>query len=133
MNKRSDLSKFNNQNYNAGNIIVRSLWYFVNILFFKSSLFPIYFLKVSLLKLFGAHLGKGVIIKPNVNIKYPWKLKLGNNVWIGENVWIDNLELVSMGNNVCISQGAVLICGNHNYKALSFDLISQPISLNDGV
>ena len=133
MNKRSDLSKFNNQNYNPGNIIVRSLWYLVNILFFKSSLFPIYFLKVSLLKLFGAHLGKGVIIKPNVNIKYPWKLKLGNNVWIGENVWIDNLELVSIGNNVCISQGAVLICGNHNYKALSFDLITQPISLKDGV
>ena len=49
MNKRSDLSKFNNQNYNPGNIIVRSLWYLVNILFFKSSLFPIYFLKVSLL------------------------------------------------------------------------------------
>ena len=38
-----------------------------------------------------------------------------------------------MGNNVCISQGAVLICGNHNYKTPSFDLITQPISLSDGV
>ena len=133
MNKRSDLSKFNNQNYNPGNIIVRSLWYLVNILFFKSSLFPIYFLKVSILKLFGAHLGKGVIIKPNVNIKYPWKLKLGDYVWIGEGVWIDNLDFVSIGSHCCVSQGVLLLCGNHDYSKSSFDLMVKPIVLEEGV
>ena len=83
--------------------------------------------------MFGCSLGKGVVIKPNVNIKYPWKLSLGNYVWIGERVWIDNLDNVMIGNHVCISQGAMLICGSHNYKQKSFDLITKEIALNDGV
>ena len=73
------------------------------------------------------------MIKPNVNIKYPWKLRLGNYVWIGESVWIDNLDNITIGNHVCISQGAMLICGSHNYKKQSFDLITKEIILNDGV
>ena len=112
---------------------MRFLWYFINIIFFKSSLFPFNSLKLFLLRLFGCSLGKGVVIKPNVNIKYPWKLSLGNYVWIGEQVWIDNLDNVTIGNQVCISQGAILICGSHDYKKPSFDLITKEIILNDGV
>ena len=112
---------------------MRFFWYFINVIFFKSSFFPFNFLKIFLLQLFGCSLGKGVVIKPNVNIKYPWKLSLGNYVWIGESVWIDNLDNVTIGNHVCISQGAILICGSHNYKKQSFDLITKEIILNDGV
>lgn len=112
---------------------MRFTWYYINIIFFKSSFFPFNFLKIFLLQLFGCTVGKGVIIKPNINIKYPWKLKLGNHVWIGEMVWIDNLENVTIGNNVCISQGAMLICGSHNYKNQSFDLITKEIIIKDGV
>jgi|TARA_Y100000991_G_scaffold65268_1_gene48758 putative colanic acid biosynthesis acetyltransferase WcaF len=112
---------------------LRFFWYFINVIFFKSSFFPFNFLKIFLLQLFGCSLGKGVVIKPNVNIKYPWKLSLGNYVWIGESVWIDNLDNVTIGNHVCISQGAILICGSHNYKKQSFDLITKEITLNDGV
>ena len=133
MNKNTDLSKYNNNNFKPGNIFLRFFWYFINIIFFKSSFFPFNFLKIFLLQLFGCLLGKGVVIKPNVNIKYPWKLSLGNYVWIGESVWIDNLDNVTIGNHVCISQGAMLICGSHNYKKQSFDLISKEITLNDGV
>lgn len=133
MNKNSDLSKYNNNNFKAGNILLRFLWYFINIIIFKSSLFPFNSLKLFLLRLFGCSLGIGVVIKPNVNIKYPWKLSLGNYVWIGEQVWIDNLDNVTIGNHVCISQGAILICGSHDYKKPSFDLITKEIILNDGV
>lgn len=93
---------------------------------------PISSLKVSLLRLFGAKVGQGVVIKPGVNIKYPWRLHIGNWVWIGEGVWIDNLAEVRIGNQVCISQGAMLLTGNHNYKSEKFDLIVQPILLEDG-
>ena len=75
---------------------------------------------------------KGVVIKPSVNIKYPWNLKIGDYVWIGENVWIDNLVEVSIGDNVCISQGAMLLCGNHNYKKTSFDLMVGKIMIEAG-
>jgi putative colanic acid biosynthesis acetyltransferase WcaF len=128
-----DLSKYNNSWYKPGNSIKRMVWYFVNVIFFKSGWFPFYGLKVFLLKLFSAKVGKGVFIKPFVNIKYPWLLQIGNNVWIGENVWIDNLDKITIGNNVCISQGALLLCGNHDYTKVGFDLMVKPIVLEDGV
>ena len=84
------------------------------------------------MKCFGAKIGSGVIIKPSVNIKYPWKLIIGNHCWIGEGVWIDNLAAVTIADNVCLSQGAFLLCGNHNYKSQAFDLIVKPISLEQG-
>jgi putative colanic acid biosynthesis acetyltransferase WcaF len=90
-------------------------------------------LRVLVLKIFGAKIGTGVVIKPNVNIKYPWKLEMGNNIWIGEKVWIDNLGEVKIGNNVCLSQGAMLLCGNHNYKKVEFDLLVGDITLEEGV
>lgn len=132
MNK-TDLSKYNNSWYKPGNRLKRLLWYCFNIVFFKSSLFPFYGLKVFLLRLFGARIGTGVLIKPNVNIKYPWFLSIGNHVWIGEEAWIDNLGMVTIGDNVCISQGALLLCGNHDYTSVQFDLLVKPIILEEGV
>ena len=84
------------------------------------------------MRLFGAKVGKGVNIKPCINIKYPWLLEIGDYTWIGENVWIDNLARVKIGNNVCVSQGAMLLCGNHNYKKSTFDLMIGEITLEDG-
>lgn len=133
MSQKVDLSKFNNSWYKPGNPIARMFWYFFNVLFIKNGWFPFSGFKVFLLRLFGAKIGKGVVIKPNVNIKYPWKLKIGNHVWIGEGVWIDNLDQVTIGSNSCLSQGAFLLCGNHNYKTVSFDLMVSPIHLDDGV
>lgn len=86
-----------------------------------------------ILRIFGAKIGKGVVIKPSVNVKYPWKLEIGDYVWIGEHVWIDNLSKVTIQSNVCISQGALLLCGNHNYKKSTFDLIIGEIKLEEGV
>lgn len=129
---KTDLSKYNNSWYKPGGRFKMLLWYFINALFFINPLNPISGLKVFLLRLFGAKIGKGVHIKPGVNIKYPWLLAIGNYVWIGENVWIDNLANVTIGNNVCISQGAILLCGNHNYKKSTFDLIIGEITLKEG-
>ena len=127
------LKKFNNSWYNPGaSLIKRTSWYFANVLFFLNPWNPSSYLKVVLLRLFGAKIGSGVIIKPAINIKYPWLLEVGNDVWIGENVWIDNLAKVTVGNDVCLSQGAMLLTGNHNYKKESFDLILGEIKLGDG-
>lgn len=129
----SDLSKFNNSWYKPGaNFLVRGLWYMTNMAYFRSG-FPFSGVKRFWLKVFGAKVGKGVVIKPHVSIKYPWKLTIGDNSWIGENVWIDNLTQVSIGKNVCLSQGAFLLTGNHNYKKSTFDLMVEPIALEDGV
>ena len=78
-------------------------------------------------------MGKGIIIKQGVNVKYPWRLQIGDHVWFGENVWIDNLVDVEIASNTCISQGAMLLTGNHNYKKPTFDLITGPINIEEGV
>ncbi len=127
-----DLSQFDNSDFNPGSPIGRVLWYITLNLFFINGLFPFMGPKRWILRLFGAIVGKGLIIKPRVNIKYPWNLTIGDHVWIGEDVWIDNLDKVFLGNNVCLSQGAMLLCGNHNYKSPTFDLITGNIRIEEG-
>jgi putative colanic acid biosynthesis acetyltransferase WcaF len=90
-------------------------------------------LKSKVLRAFGAKVGNGVVIKPNVNIKYPWFLEIGDHCWIGEGVWIDNLANVILGDNVVLSQGAYLLTGSHDYKKEAFDLLLGEIVLEDGV
>jgi len=73
------------------------------------------------------------VIKPAINIKYPWKLRIGDHCWLGENVWIDNLSDITIENNVTISQGALLLTGSHDHTSETFDFITRPIVLEDGV
>jgi putative colanic acid biosynthesis acetyltransferase WcaF len=130
---QTQLSTFNNSWYRPGNKIRRACWFFINAFLLQRSWMPLSGIRVFLLRLFGAKIGKGVIIKPKVNIKHPWMLEIGDYTWIGEGVWIDNLGQVKLGSNVCVSQGALLLCGNHHYKKSSFDLIVGNIILEDGV
>ena len=131
---KTDISLYDNSWYKTGgSSLKRIIWFYVNACIFNNSLFPINALKVILLKLFGAKVGIGTVIKPSVNIKYPWNLSIGDYTWIGENVWIDSLVNISIGSNVCISQGAYLLTGNHNYKKTTFDLMVEKIELEDGV
>jgi putative colanic acid biosynthesis acetyltransferase WcaF len=128
----------NNASYKTTIIIGASrwkqiLWYICNVLVMKNPLMLSSSLKVSLLKTFGSSVGEGVIIKPSVNIKYPWKLIIGRHSWIGEDVWIDNLSQVNIGQNVTISQGALLLTGSHDHTQTAFDFLSLPINLSDGV
>lgn len=128
-----NLKTYNNSCYKPGSVFKRAAWYFISALFFKTSIFPFYKIKVFILKSFGAKIGEGVLIKPHVTVKYPWFLEIGDFTWIGEYVWIDNLAAVKIGSHVCISQGAYLLTGNHDYKKNAFDLIVKPITIEDGV
>ena len=130
---KTDLSKYDNSWYKTGGgVVTRLFWYFVNVIFFKPSWNISSDLKVWLLRQFGAKVGKGVNIKPCINIKYPWNLVVGDYVWIGENVWIDNLVKVEIGSNACLSQGAMLLCGNHDFTKSTFDLIVGEIHIEEG-
>lgn len=131
---KTELLKYDNSWFSPkAGFVKLMLWYFTNHLLFNHGLFPFSSIKIAFLRLFGSKIGKGVHIKPSVNIKYPWLLEIGNYVWIGEEVWIDNLTNVKIGDNVCLSQGAMLLTGNHDYKLSTFDLKIGEIVLEDGV
>ncbi|MEX1315500.1 MAG: WcaF family extracellular polysaccharide biosynthesis acetyltransferase [Synechococcaceae cyanobacterium] len=85
----------------------------------------------ALLRLFGARLGRGGRCKPRLRITFPWRLVVGDHCWLGEAVWIDNLAPVRLGDRVCLSQGAYLCTGNHDYRSPGFDLRVAPIRVND--
>jgi len=133
MNKTA-LAHYNNNGYKPeASAIKRLAWLWANALFLKSSLLPFSSLKAAILRLFGAKIGDNAVIRSGITIKYPWFLVVGNNVWIGENVWIDNLAETLIEDNVCISQGAMLLTGNHNFNTSTFDLIVAGITLEEGV
>jgi putative colanic acid biosynthesis acetyltransferase WcaF len=72
------------------------------------------------------------VIKPGVRVKYPWRLTVGAAAWLGEDVWIDNLADVEIGSNACVSQGAYLCTGNHDWSDQTFGLIVKSIRIRDG-
>jgi putative colanic acid biosynthesis acetyltransferase WcaF len=107
-------------------------WYIIDLMFFRSGLMPFSNILVSLLRIFGSTIGKDVRIKPHIRIKYPWKLSIGDHSWLG-NCTIENLDQVTIGKHVCVSQGAVILTGNHNYNEKKFSLFTKKVTLEDGV
>lgn len=129
---RVDLSSYDPGDYDPGSLGKRVAWYLASLLFFECRLPWPSALKRALLRIFGGEIGKGVVIKPGVRIKYPWFLSVGDHCWIGEEAWIDNLCTVELGSDVTVSQGAYLLTGNHDYRSEGFELRLEPITVEDG-
>ncbi len=115
----------------GGSVAKRALWMLLVQPLFASAWLSSP-LRVRLLRWFGARVGRGVVIKPNVQVKYPWFLELGDHCWIGERVWIDNLTTVRIGPNCCVSQGAYFCTGNHDWSEPGFGLKIAPIEMGEG-
>jgi putative colanic acid biosynthesis acetyltransferase WcaF len=129
-----DLASFSNPDYQPGRgRLVRCLWYCLSLAVFESGWVPVSRLKTWLLRLFGARIGVGLVIKPHVRIKCPWRLAIGDHCWIGQEVWIDNLADVELGSHVCVSQRTYLCTGSHDYRRRTFDLLAEPLRVEDGV
>jgi putative colanic acid biosynthesis acetyltransferase WcaF len=111
---------------------VEALWYFVKCLVFLPAWPVPSGIKRLLLRLFGAQVGKGVVIKPRVNIHLPWKLVISDFSWIGEEVFILNFEPVTIGAHCCLSQRVFLCTGNHDYRFPDMPYRNRPITLRDG-
>ena len=113
-------------------VFVEALWYVCKMVFFLSAIPWPSGLKRGLLRIFGAKIGTGVVIKPRVNIHLPWRLEVGSHSWIGEEVFILNFASVRIGAHACVSQRAFLCTGNHDFRDPEFAFRSGPISVGDG-
>jgi len=128
-----DLSRFSNPQFDRGaSLFKETLWLLVSGLFFTTSIPWPSAIHIFWLRCFGAKIGCDVVVKPHVKITFPWKLSVGDHVWLGEECWLLNLEQIIIGDHVCISQRTFLCTGNHDYKSTTFDLIVKPINVEAG-
>ncbi|MCX6889991.1 MAG: putative colanic acid biosynthesis acetyltransferase [Verrucomicrobia bacterium] len=128
-----DLSRFSTGQFDRGaGPLKEGVWLLVSRLLFQLCPVSLSAIKCAVLRCFGASVGHAVVIKPGVKITFPWKLTIGNHVWLGEECWLLNLAPITIGDNVCISQRAFLCTGNHDYKSPTFDLITKTIRVEQG-
>ncbi|HXA01673.1 MAG TPA: putative colanic acid biosynthesis acetyltransferase [Cytophagaceae bacterium] len=129
-----DLSSFKmDKNFRGRPALVVQLWWLIDSLFFRTSPQVFYGWRNMLLRLFGAKIGKHVIIRPTARITYPWKLEIGDYSWIGDDVVLYSLGRINIGKNSVVSQKSYLCAGNHDYTKSSFDIFSSPITVEDEV
>jgi putative colanic acid biosynthesis acetyltransferase WcaF len=127
------LDQFQNSDFVRGaSRTTEALWWLARSLLF-APWFPVpSSIKVAVLRLFGARIGRGVVIRSRVNITFPWRFECGDHVWIGAEVMILSLDQVRLGSHVCISQRAFLCTGSHDHRQERFDLITRKIEIGDG-
>jgi putative colanic acid biosynthesis acetyltransferase WcaF len=107
-------------------------WYYLGSPLVSSYLIASSGFKSWVLRCFGAQIGVGVRIKSGLKVKFPWRLVVGDFVWLGEDCWIDNVAIVKIESHCCLSQSVYLCTGNHDWNSQSFELKDAPIQLGEG-
>ena len=128
------LDLYDNSDFDRGaSRLKEGLWVLCKCVFFLNPFPWASSLRVGLLRLFGARIGAGVVIRSGVNISFPWRFTAGDHVWIGEEVYILSLAPVTLGTHVCISQRAFFCTGSHAWRRETFDLQTRAIEVEDSV
>jgi len=119
--------------FGVKNKAVRVVWFVVYCLFFRTSPSVLHSFRVFLLRIFGASIGSGCCVYPDVKVWLPSNLKVGDKTAIGPRVNIYNQGFVEIGSEVVISQGSHICASTHDYSLSTHPLILQPITVSDGV
>ena len=122
-------------NFKARNISIREksillVWIFTSKVL--SSKFVNSRVRSSVMRIFGAQVGKNCTLKSGIKVMYPWNLEIGDDCWIGEEVWFINHEKIRIGCNVCVSQRSIICSGGHDYRSASLEYAHKPIEIKDG-
>jgi putative colanic acid biosynthesis acetyltransferase WcaF len=109
------------------------LWWFVQAIAFPLTPHPCNNWRCALLRLFGAKIGKDVLIRPTARFTYPWKISIGDYSWIGDDVVLYSLDRIHIGEHCVISQKSYLCTGNHDVYDHAFGLKTAKITIGNGV
>lgn len=129
-----ELDKFRlPKGFRGRSALIVQLWWLIEATLFRPSPQAMYKWRAFILRLFGAKVGRNVIIRPSVKITYPWKVCIGDNSWIGDDVNLYSLGEITIGKNTIISQKSYLCTGGHDYTTCTFDIYAKPIIIGDSV
>lgn len=129
-----DLSKFQvPPGFRGRSALVVLLWQLVQSTLFGLSPQPFYAWRRALLRLFGAKVGRKVLVRPTARVTFPWKVEIGDFSWIGDHVEIYSLERISIGCHSVVSQRSYLCTASHDMNELSFSYVTGPIKIADQV
>ncbi len=117
------------KNHRLSVLVRRALWECVQLPFWPLRPRSLSGVRVGLLRLFGAKIGRHVLICGGVRVHVPWNLELGDYVAIGDKVEIYNLARVTIGAHAVVSQRAYLCGSTHDYTRSDFPLYSLPITI----
>jgi len=118
--------------FRGRNKMTVQLWWIVQATIFRHSPQAFYGWRRYLLRLFGANIGKKVLLRPTARITYPWKVDIGDNSWIGDEVTLYSLGEIIVGNNTVVSQRSYLCAGSHEYDKTDFPIYADPIHVGNG-
>lgn len=129
-----DLSRFRVEpGFRGRSGAVVLLWQLVQASLFALSPQPLYAWRRALLRLFGARVGRCVLVRPTARITYPWKICIGDYSWIGDHVELYSLGPITIGTNAVISQKSYVCAGTHDYQDVTFPLVAKPVVVGDEV
>ena len=109
------------------------LWQLVQSTLFGLSPQPFYAWRRGLLRLFGAKIGRKVLLRPTARVTYPWKVEIGDFSWIGDHVEIYSLDKISIGCHSVVSQRSYLCTASHDIHDIAFAYVTAPITIGDQV
>lgn len=123
-----DLARFRVQaNFRGRHPVVVLLWQVVQGTLFAWSPQPLYRWRRFLLRLFGARVGAGVLVRASARVTYPWKVVLGDNCWIGDHAELYSLGPIDIGASAVVSQKSYLCAGTHDTSDVTFPLVASAI------
>jgi putative colanic acid biosynthesis acetyltransferase WcaF len=127
-----DLSRFRlPANFRGRSAATVQLWWLVQATLFRWSPQLLYGWRRFLLRLFGARIGRHVLLRPSVQVTYPWKLEIGDYSWIGDDVVLYTLGNVHIGAHAVLSQKSYICTGSHNPQRIGFDIFALPVWIGD--
>jgi putative colanic acid biosynthesis acetyltransferase WcaF len=133
-NEFQDLSTFSLPGeFRGRSAFVVQLWWLVQATLFGCSPQFLYGWRRFLLRLFGASIGKHVLIRPTAKVQFPWKLTIGEWSWIGDDVVLYSLGQITIGSHSVISQRSYICAGSHRYDSKSFDILAKPVTIESEV
>jgi len=122
---------FEGPSFSLANRLQRASWQLICGVLFWPSPIALHGWRCWLLRRFGARIGPGCAIYPDVRIWAPWNLRMAAQACLGPAVHCYNMAPVQLGRRALVSQRSHLCTGSHDYESETFALTMAPITIGD--